>query len=1475
MGTAERMRADAVVVSEAHPLKLGQLRLRKKELISKGCPFNSRHWLLDWHLFPPERFAPAGATLRYHATGRMSGGVLVLVRRRSHAGDGVTATPLRSEASVVGDVSGISLHLTSPSRRSHAVVVLLGAYLLPASSSNTDKMRCVADTECDGVDVSRCWKQHPLLSLRRGLAVVDMELQQHPGATAAVVGDINAHLLGPTMRPGRHRERCVLGELGDAGFVVVNDFVDGRRPMGVKDRQVTVTHPTNANRSYAAATLDYCMVPSHQQDRVVHAKVLQRWPDKGLDHCPVILSLQPEWTDAKPTVGGTYAPSLEARETTVVQANDVIFDLRLLHHLSRPDVDQDAAAVLAPFAHCLDAVAAEVCGGGDDGGGGWGGGDGGGDGVGGGGGGGEALPAAPPHPNPAAAVESWMLAVQQAATQAGLARVRAMHSRHQQPDTDEGRLARLRRQRDRARRRVLAMEQDGVDGGQLEQLRTVHRDLARQATALATTLRREARVHAAVSRAARRHQSLAAATGATARATDSASAHRAISTALGGKSAVALDDTAARPSPLHINGAVSKRHAVGAWRARLLQLRRTNLDLRQNLPREVLDSYRAWEQGGDDGGGGGAANPLNRDFTAEEVLAAVVKQRRDAGLLGLPPAVLKAVLQPDGLLARHVQGYSAVPHLLHLTSILNGFLHSPRELVQCRELTQLALRPVYKRGDPTDPASFRLLTPGVAVAWLFYTAINTRLQGFLERQASGLGAGGWDMLGALPDAQSGFRPRRGCGELLLYAQEVATRAARDGKSVAQVYADRKAAFDRVQLPHLVASLRRLHIRGPMLRLLVAHLKSLVVRCSFGHHTHPLDECVSLEAGVYQGTPLAPTLYIVSAAGVAHTVNCDGVGADGMAFPPSAAVAHPSRWLDPRSRRMVSAAMASFADDDSVLLVHDDPRVLCQAVTAVVTELREDAVAYGGELHITDATKTAVDFWFNAGNNDRRAKWREWAVDRVPIPVTDQYKYLGVRREVAPRLRLQRGAGAGPGRLGAEVLVSKMRAALGVLVRAGMTAMSPTAARIAFSYASASALWGLEQWCLSVHDVPAAAEAAYVGCLRAIIGPGTHRAVGVQALHAACGVRPLWAVGLRQACTLIARVMALHPHHHLATALCQAAVGDDALGVPRVLPHSWFRVVVRLLREPGVRRRHAAAGAGSVILHDVVQRAALQDVEVWPAAAPRSRESLHQRVDDLVLAVWRQRWEEQPNRPALPPGLRRDTVGSGSSFRTARRWLCQAAPGVRFPLLDTRRRGVAFQLRVLALGGISLLIDGRNLRLVREAAACVMCGMDRDPLGFDPVSLLHVLGACPASHALRLECWRACEQYLFAGGGADGAPDGAMVASLDLAVRQPPHVAGVSEAVEDWVCLTLGVPTCRRTRPPVPGTTPRWCRLWYGPDAHGERVLSRRRAILSATAPLVHHLLEVRRVVSRLPGAHRVVKLAARPARALRGDAARV
>ena len=165
-----------------------------------------------------------------------------------------------------------------------------------------------------------------------------------------------------------------------------------------------------------------------------------------------------------------------------------------------------------------------------------------------------------------------------------------------------------------------------------------------------------------------------------------------------------------------------------------------------------------------------------------------------------------------------------------------------------------------KPGDAADPANFRPIT-----------LLNTDYRVFARVLARRLGQA---LDPVIDRQQTAFLPGRSIGENIMLLQLLPHALRAQHRSALAVFCDFRKAYDTVDRPFLLQVMGRLGVGGAFLRATAAVLSNTYARA---YVNGALSRPVAFHAGVRQGCPLAPLLYLFLGQALGRFLAAVGVG----------------------------------------------------------------------------------------------------------------------------------------------------------------------------------------------------------------------------------------------------------------------------------------------------------------------------------------------------------------------------------------------------------------------------------------------------------------------------------------------------------------------------------------------------------------------------------------------------------------------
>lgn len=219
------------------------------------------------------------------------------------------------------------------------------------------------------------------------------------------------------------------------------------------------------------------------------------------------------------------------------------------------------------------------------------------------------------------------------------------------------------------------------------------------------------------------------------------------------------------------------------------------------------------------------------------------------------------------------------------------------------------IKVLFKKGDPTQPGNYRPIT-----------LLNTDYRILAKVLATRLGPA---LNAAISAEQTAFLPGRLIGANIFALRQLPDLLRRQGRNAVIAFLDFAKAYDTVHRDFLVAAMAELGASEQLRKWVQTLLADTQAQALVGGR---LSEPVRMAAGVRQGCPLAPLLYLFVAQALLSWLQRQGLGVK----------------LDPADAERTTAVQ--FADDGQVLVEGD------HAVPAFLAAMQTFAQASGQRLN---------------------------------------------------------------------------------------------------------------------------------------------------------------------------------------------------------------------------------------------------------------------------------------------------------------------------------------------------------------------------------------------------------------------------------------------------------------------------------------------------------------------------------------------
>lgn len=274
------------------------------------------------------------------------------------------------------------------------------------------------------------------------------------------------------------------------------------------------------------------------------------------------------------------------------------------------------------------------------------------------------------------------------------------------------------------------------------------------------------------------------------------------------------------------------------------------------------------------------------------------------------------------------------------------------------EWHEATIIPILKRNKPKDdPASYRPISLTSTFTKLMQKMIKPRLCAFLEKN------------NLISNNQSGCRAHHSCEDHIVRLEADIRRAQNLGQSVAAVFLDLTAAFDKLWNENAIQMLNKLGIQGTMLKWLAAFLTTRKIKVRLQDAT---SETVDTINGCPQGSVLSPILFSATMNTLDRAIN------------------------EHNAKHEIDLINLSlFVDDSAIWTTSKLPKIAISKIQKALTTIETWSSTYG---FIINPTKTQAIVFSNGtskATSKKIADLPQLTLCGTPLPYLEKITFLGM------------------------------------------------------------------------------------------------------------------------------------------------------------------------------------------------------------------------------------------------------------------------------------------------------------------------------------------------------------------------------------------------------------------------------------------------------------------------------------------------
>ena len=258
--------------------------------------------------------------------------------------------------------------------------------------------------------------------------------------------------------------------------------------------------------------------------------------------------------------------------------------------------------------------------------------------------------------------------------------------------------------------------------------------------------------------------------------------------------------------------------------------------------------------------------------------------------------------------------------------------------------------PIFKKGDPSNPANYRGITLVNVIAKIFSLILRNRINTWCESEK------------IFNPSQFGFRDNHGTVDCIFILHSIIQSVIYNKAKLYCAFIDYEKAFDTVIHEALWIKLVQSGLSCKMLNMIKAIYRK-VTSCIKNARDMTYTDFFDITLGVKQGEPLSPLLFIIFINDISESIDFQNLSGQDL--------------------HMLSVFLLLFADD--IALFTTDPESLQKQLDAIY----KYSLKWGLKINVN---KTKICIFEKRKSNCNF----NWTINEEPVDIVDEFCYLGIK-----------------------------------------------------------------------------------------------------------------------------------------------------------------------------------------------------------------------------------------------------------------------------------------------------------------------------------------------------------------------------------------------------------------------------------------------------------------------------------------------